>query len=313
MTTNISLTSGMKLAMMETDTLFEHHTVKEIQDIEKKIRNDIERKKEDLRQMVGERYRDLMEAADKITEMKVNSEKVNKHILAMETICKRLEHWNIQPKLHTSESPRKLETEILYGLVAQVNLLVQAPIKMWEMLENNEYLNAVLVFLLARHTHTSLVLMPSNKVSAATVVKLFPVISRQWAVIKPFQTSILQVCQKALISQDISEEDVSKALACIVLLSDSTPEAVFREYMEARKVAVQQMFKPERQGTTTKVLVCELVLLVVKTLHAVHRVCYASEETTKTFEGGTGSTVNDLLIKTLIEVTKRIVLVLFHY
>ncbi|XP_076341151.1 conserved oligomeric Golgi complex subunit 1-like isoform X1 [Tachypleus tridentatus] len=233
---------GMKLAKMETDTLFEQHTIKEIQDIEKKIRNDIERKKEDLRQMVGERYRDLMEAADKITEMKVNSEKVTEHILAMETICKRLERWNVQPKPDTSESPRKLEKEILYSLVAQVNLLSQAPIKMWEMLERNECLNAARVFLLARHTHTSLVLMPNNKISAATVVKLFPVINQQWAVISPFQTSILQVCQNVLTSQDIPEEDVAKALACIVLLRDSTPDAVFREYMEARKVTVQQIF-----------------------------------------------------------------------
>ncbi|XP_076341295.1 conserved oligomeric Golgi complex subunit 1-like isoform X2 [Tachypleus tridentatus] len=147
--------------------------------------------------------------------------------------------------------------------------------------------------------------MPNNKISAATVVKLFPVINQQWAVISPFQTSILQVCQNVLTSQDIPEEDVAKALACIVLLRDSTPDAVFREYMEARKVTVQQIFKPERQGTTAKILVCELVLLVMKTLHAVHRVCYAGEETTKTLEGGSGSKVDDLLIKTLSEITRK--------
>lgn len=53
------------------EVLFSKHTVDEIRDVEKKTRQEIETKKEDLRQMVGERYRDLIEAADTIAEMKV--------------------------------------------------------------------------------------------------------------------------------------------------------------------------------------------------------------------------------------------------
>ena len=62
--------SHVKIAItreMDTTNMFETYTVGEIREIEKKTRQDIERKKEDLRQMVGERYRDLIEAADTIT------------------------------------------------------------------------------------------------------------------------------------------------------------------------------------------------------------------------------------------------------
>lgn len=52
------------------EVLFAKHTVDEIRDVEMKTRQEIETKKEDLRQMVGERYRDLIEAADTIAEMK---------------------------------------------------------------------------------------------------------------------------------------------------------------------------------------------------------------------------------------------------
>merc|ERR1711976_738728 len=45
------------------------YTVDQINEIEAKIRNDIERKLEDLRQMVGERYRDIIQAADTIESM----------------------------------------------------------------------------------------------------------------------------------------------------------------------------------------------------------------------------------------------------
>ena len=39
------------------DNLFTGRSIEEIGQIERKIRGDIERKKEELRQMVGERYR----------------------------------------------------------------------------------------------------------------------------------------------------------------------------------------------------------------------------------------------------------------
>ena len=39
-------------------------------------RGDIEKKKEDLRNMVGRRYRDLIEAADSIKDMKNSSDQV---------------------------------------------------------------------------------------------------------------------------------------------------------------------------------------------------------------------------------------------
>jgi hypothetical protein len=54
----------------DTNALFQQHTVDEIRQIERKTRMDIEKKKEDLRQMVGERYHELIDAADTITSMK---------------------------------------------------------------------------------------------------------------------------------------------------------------------------------------------------------------------------------------------------
>ena len=45
----------------DPDNLFTGRSIEEIGAIEKKIRSDIERKREELRQMVGERYRDLIE------------------------------------------------------------------------------------------------------------------------------------------------------------------------------------------------------------------------------------------------------------
>ena len=52
------------------NNLFQKYTIPQINEIEAKIRNDIDSKKEDLRQMVGERYREIIMAADRIEEMR---------------------------------------------------------------------------------------------------------------------------------------------------------------------------------------------------------------------------------------------------
>lgn len=70
--------------------LFERYNTEQIRQIERKVRGEIEQKKEELRQMVGERYRDLIDAADTIGEMRQCSESVVQSILDMHQYCLRL-------------------------------------------------------------------------------------------------------------------------------------------------------------------------------------------------------------------------------
>lgn len=70
--------------------LFERYNTEEIRKIERKVRGEIEQKKEELRQMVGERYRDLIDAADTIGEMRQCSESVVRSIQDMQRYCHTL-------------------------------------------------------------------------------------------------------------------------------------------------------------------------------------------------------------------------------
>ena len=58
------------------EALFESRTVVEIREVEANTRREIEEKKEELRQLVGASYRDLIESADSIAEMKNSCENV---------------------------------------------------------------------------------------------------------------------------------------------------------------------------------------------------------------------------------------------
>ena len=65
-----------KTGMFNTDldSLFTTHTIDEIEKLSQGLKHDIDQKREELRTMVGESYRDLMDAADTIAQMKIRYE-----------------------------------------------------------------------------------------------------------------------------------------------------------------------------------------------------------------------------------------------
>lgn len=83
--------------------LFERYGADEIRLVERKVREQIEQKKEELRYMVGERYRDLIEAADTIGEMRGCSEKVVQSIRDMQNYCSKLKETKNTALLNTAQ------------------------------------------------------------------------------------------------------------------------------------------------------------------------------------------------------------------
>ncbi|XP_069997624.1 conserved oligomeric Golgi complex subunit 1-like [Penaeus vannamei] len=145
--------------------LFERHTVVQVEDILKKTRSDIEKKKEDLRVMVGERYRDLIEAADTISEMRNSAEAICGNIRTMEGLCESLQQRGLigfkTQSHHSNGTLRSPTPGSHYSVAVQVKLLVAVPEILWSLTERCHYLPATQLLLLAHHTHTALQLAPN--------------------------------------------------------------------------------------------------------------------------------------------------------
>ena len=83
-------TALKRLDLRDPAALFETHGTEEIRGLERQVRAEIEHKKEELRQMVGERYRDLIEAADTIGQMRRCAEGLVDAVQATDQYCARL-------------------------------------------------------------------------------------------------------------------------------------------------------------------------------------------------------------------------------
>ncbi|TNN32091.1 Conserved oligomeric Golgi complex subunit 1 [Liparis tanakae] len=99
--------------LRDPDVLFERLDTAGIRGVERRVRADIEHKKEELRQMVGERYRDLIDAADTIGEMRQCSGGVVAAVSDMQRYCRSLKQGSAARHEVTSRQQRSARVALL--------------------------------------------------------------------------------------------------------------------------------------------------------------------------------------------------------
>lgn len=252
--------------------LFEQYSIQQIQEIEQNIRADIERKKEDLRQMVGERYRDLIEAADTIAKMKQTSESVKSYVALLTEQCRDLQQacQSSAKKAPLAACPEHWALANHYAILAQVKLLVDLPSKIWAEVERAGWVRASSCLLVAQQTHMQLDL-GAHTTQRAALRPWRTLVARQGASLTSFHQSILQNCWKNLLSLELSAELALECVCSVSLLEGSAPPELLAKFLRKRLSLVESIFGSEEQGTSTREQMCQLATLMLTSLELVQR------------------------------------------
>ncbi|XP_066999265.2 conserved oligomeric Golgi complex subunit 1 isoform X2 [Anabrus simplex] len=254
------------LLHLNPDKLFEEHTISEIQEINRKLQAEIERKREELRTMVGERYRDLIEAADTISDMKTTAEDVISHIDKMSDKCHKLQQRHL---LGFKLDSRNVKTERLsqnrtyHSIAVQIKILMTLPEQIWSAVENEDYLLGTQLFLLARHINTGLQLQ--DGITANQVGTWFPVVARQWSAISHFRWAIPTGCEKKLKCHELTSEEAANCLCSLVLLEGLSSSNLLDKFLALRSQALQLTLESD-EHTSVKARVSTSLQLLVLTI-----------------------------------------------
>ncbi|XP_047096649.1 conserved oligomeric Golgi complex subunit 1 [Schistocerca piceifrons] len=257
------------LLELNPDKLFEEHSISEIQEIQKKLQTEIDRKREELRTMVGERYRDLIEAADTIADMKATAEGIVSHIDKMTDKCKQLQEQQLlgfTPSSSTKSSSGSAPKSSFYSVAVQIRVLIVIPEHIWIAFDEENYLRAAQLFLFARHLNTGLQLQSGGDsgLSGKQIEYLFPVVERQWSTISDFLPTILKNCEEKIKKQDATNDEVAKSLCAFALLEGLSSQQLLTRFLELRTRALQRTFQSESY-TSVKACVLDSVKLLVQT------------------------------------------------
>uniref|UniRef100_A0A3P8S6L7 Conserved oligomeric Golgi complex subunit 1 n=1 Tax=Amphiprion percula TaxID=161767 RepID=A0A3P8S6L7_AMPPE len=255
--------------------LFERYNIEEIRRVERRVRGEIEQKKEELRQMVGERYRDLIDAADTIGEMRRCSETVVRSVQDMQHYCRLLK---LGRAAGTDKRNRKQWQEKFYTMASQIKLLLEIPECIWSAMEASQYLQATQLYLLCCHLHVLLHLEAATAGHYNPVLARFPILVRQVATTGHFRSAILLDSRSLLRGRAVSDHAIAEALVSTMLLEDSSPRQALADFLLARKSSIHQLLNQPQHGAGIKAQVCSLVELLVTTLFQAYAVFYLPPE-----------------------------------
>ncbi|KAG0235703.1 Golgi transport complex subunit 1 [Actinomortierella wolfii] len=247
-------------SVKDADELFIKLSVPDLNVYERKIRTDIEKKKQELRTMVGERYRDLIGAADRIVRMKETVLQVQNNLAGMRESCdvhalKRRVAAKVTATT-TAATGAGSDGEVgvdgtkkaFYSSAAQIKLLVDAPEQIWRNMEHHNYLTASRLYLISQAIHQNL--RPDDSemdVQKKKFMESFPIVGRQWDAVRHFKAQILNKSKQRLREESLADHAVIETMSAIMLLDNVTIKDMFLLLLEQRRGAIRDILKHKGQ------------------------------------------------------------------
>lgn len=159
-----SSVASLKALEVEACGVFQRCSVDEVRTRTAATREDIEHKKQELRRLVGTRYRDLIDSADSIIQMRDLSQQLFQRIRRIEdhcyTLTKRRNATQLQQSAEKENGPtissQESEHRRKYMLGKRIKLLVDTPEEIWSALDENQHLHATQLYLQAEKVHHEL-------------------------------------------------------------------------------------------------------------------------------------------------------------
>ncbi|TBU34734.1 hypothetical protein BD311DRAFT_802305 [Dichomitus squalens] len=208
------LDTSANVGDLDPDDLFAKHSVAEVRMIQQRLRADADAKQEELRLMVGERYRDLLEASTSILGLAKSSKHVLEALEEMRETVNAITPVRAPKRAATGEDKH---LQALQSLSAHVKLLLDAPEHLWRLMEKRSYLNAAWLFLLARVVYRALSQEDDDQSwhsYGVDVMEQMPLVQRQWDTITPFRS---QISHRATLS--LREASNTPGEVCATLLT----------------------------------------------------------------------------------------------
>ncbi|CAH0718180.1 unnamed protein product, partial [Brenthis ino] len=206
------------------EQLFQTYYISDIDQVQKKLQYEIERKREELRAMVGERYRDLIHAADTIEDMRGTIGSTLRHINEMIVACKNLHDTHLVG-FKIDERPMQshsFQINPVQVISVQIKLLMDIPEKIWKCINANDFVKAAQLFIMARHINTGLQLQIGGKDVKPGMQSLQKIVQQQWYSVSNLSQTIIEMCEQKLQDVDISVEVACSCLVGLYLLDSQT-------------------------------------------------------------------------------------------
>lgn len=202
--------------------------------MEAQTKKEIDEKKEELRQLVGKSYRDLIESADSIISMKSSCESIESNLSAIESAVDSLSS-SENPSLSSNLNSARVK---IYGIACRVKYLVDTPESIWGCLDESMLLEASGRYLRAKEVHG--LVAAASGVADLDVLAKFPLLKHQWQIVESFKAQISQKSRERLMDRDLTVGSYADALSAVATIDDLNSEQVLTLFLDSRRSWISQ-------------------------------------------------------------------------
>ncbi|KAL1295071.1 hypothetical protein AAHE18_19G185100 [Arachis hypogaea] len=248
----------------DAESLFRTKPIAEIRNAEAATRKLIEDKKEELRQLVGNRYRDLIDSADSIVHMKASCNSISANI---SEIHGRINSLSASSSIsQTNSSQTKLHSQSrawTYGVACRVKYLVDTPENIWGCLDEGMFLEAASRYVRAKHVHHRLFSAKDDGGVGGgeqknKILSNFPLLQHQWQIVESFRAQISQRSRDRLLDRGLAIAAYADALAAVAVIDELEPKQVLSLFLESRKSWISHVLGNAGAGDASSLVVSVL-------------------------------------------------------
>ncbi|KAF5299103.1 hypothetical protein FQR65_LT09461 [Abscondita terminalis] len=250
---------------LDVDKLFEEHTISEILAIENLLDIEIERKRIELRGMVGDRYKDVLTAWDAIKSMKNVSEDI---VYNIESIIEKCEYL-IAGTVNEDEPIESVVPTITPKVIQERTIIIEIRLAMainsqiWIALEEEDFSKAAQLYLLAQHIHIGLQLLNKD------ILNRLPILKRTKADIDVLRQRILKRTKEKLQTVELNVEETSSNLNVLMLLEQyNNNTELINIFIQLRKAALNMVIN--EQHNSVRAQVTAMLRCLITTVHLLH-------------------------------------------
>ncbi|KAK7391470.1 hypothetical protein VNO78_19886 [Psophocarpus tetragonolobus] len=249
------------LGSLDAESLFRAKPIAEIRKSEAATRKQIEDKKEELRQLVGNRYRDLIDSADSIVRMKASCKGISGNIAGVHGRIRSLSQSESETKVHSQSRAWT------YGTACRVKYLVDTPENIWGCLDEGMFLEAASRYVRAKHVHHHLFLDSDDQ--KKIFLSNFPMLHHQWQIVESFRSQISQRSRDRLLDRGLSLSAYSDALAAVAIIDHLHPKQVLNLFLESRKSWISQILGNAAASSLVVSVLCDVLGIIQVTVGQV--------------------------------------------
>ncbi|XP_065224601.1 conserved oligomeric Golgi complex subunit 1 [Planococcus citri] len=269
------MTSLERFSHYTHDELFEKYSVSEIRVYQNDLQKEVDKKKDELRVLVGEKYRDFIEVADRINLMNGLSKSIADRIQnissSLTSLDLNLEDDHISKIDRRNNQDKVVRTNNTIAIL--IKLLIDIEEQIWIEISANKFITATTLLHLAVHVKTSLSLEADWNVD-----KKFPVVYELRNSILRFPNILTQKIESKIKVTNLSVAEACECLCTLTVLENLTCVEVIERFVNLRTETLKSILNMDNVTSNVKNNAIGSFEIIVNTFEILYRCFRVGED-----------------------------------